>query len=205
MSDLLVPFKSTLSPSYNIKKFVDSSSSSSSSDDEEEKEDKIISVSHHRRRNFLVQKSQSISDQKMLISLMKELGIFEREALIFAKIIRRESLKRIHVANAMNYVLSIGGGWASVKNSKNARICSRVLSALAASIGDEATVRRCEIFEGYASSWEGKNKTNGKNNKKHRTSSALKIKQKDELNGDGANEHGLKNLLWDFDANDKKI
>lgn len=233
------PFRSTLGPIYSLKLFsrkhkiddeISSSCCSTASDDDtnsnngnDDKDKQVVSsasttdqqlsIIPHSRRARHLHRSITIDNPTQVLTLMRRLQVLEREALWFAKLIRRESLRRIHVGNAMNYVMSVGGGWASVKNSKKAMECSRILALLAASIGDEVTVRRCLVFEGYALMWEGKH------NKKSRKA-ALKIfarvKELAALSGDVENgvrcEHGMKNLLWDFDAdtaaadkNDKKI
>ena len=117
------------------------------------------------------------------------------QILYFAKIIRKETAQRIRIVNTMNYIQSLGGGWASIKNSKKSRECARILSSLASVIGDEATIRKCKIFEGYALSWEGRRKDSSK---LFQTVKA-QAEREGDVENNGRCEHGMKSLLWDFD------
>lgn len=53
----------------------------------------------------------------------------------------------------MARVMTLGGGWASVKNAQEALKCSIRLYQLADKIGDEATKRKCRVFVGWAMLW----------------------------------------------------
>jgi hypothetical protein len=64
-----------------------------------------------------------------------------------------EMKRQYAVRCEMARVMTLGGGWASVKNAQEALKCSIRLYQLAGSIGDEATERKCRVFVGWAMLW----------------------------------------------------
>jgi hypothetical protein len=50
-------------------------------------------------------------------------------------------------------VMTLGGGWASVKHAGEALKCSLRLYELASAIWDESTKRKCRVFVGWALLW----------------------------------------------------
>lgn len=68
----------------------------------------------------------------------------------------REMSRQHNVRCQMALAQTMGGGWASVKNAKEALKCAMQLYSLAEQIGDEATMRKCRVFVGWALMWVGK-------------------------------------------------
>jgi hypothetical protein len=79
-----------------------------------------------------------------------------RLSFSFSRFLQAHAVFRYEVLNAMHYVQSLGGGWASVRRPKQSQACARLLACLGALVGDEATVRKCQVFEGYALMWRGR-------------------------------------------------
>ena len=67
-----------------------------------------------------------------------------------------EMSRQYDVRCRMALAQTMGGGWASVKNAKEALRCAIQLYSLAEQIGDEATMRKCRVFVGWALMWAGK-------------------------------------------------
>jgi hypothetical protein len=109
-------------------------------------------------------------------------------------LLHRETTRRVQTLTTMAYVQSLGGGWASVRNARKAHQCAVVLSRLAASVGDDATVRKCRVFEGYALMWLGEARRCGAIFERERTEA---IVERDEIN-EGRCEAGMRNLLWEL-------
>ncbi len=66
-----------------------------------------------------------------------------------------EASRRHAVLCDMAVATTMGGGWASVKNAEKALEWALRLMSLAVQIGDEATVRKCRVFVGWALLWRG--------------------------------------------------
>lgn len=79
-------------------------------------------------------------------------------AMPSARFSMSEMIRQYLVRCEMARVMTLGGGWASVKNAKEALKCSIRLYELAASIGDEATIRKCRVFVGWAMLWHHQQK-----------------------------------------------
>jgi hypothetical protein len=191
-------FKSTLRPIYDLRVTIEDEA-----DDEVEQKRQRYSedinqdsaaVQFHMNdeggENIIVHELSNKSQTKSTTSHNTALS----EVYVFAKFIHSQTLKRVYVNNAMNYIMSVGGGWASIRNSNRSRECSRILALLAASVGDTATVRKCQVFQSYALIWEGET------NKSKRL--LQKIKQEAEKSGDDTNqgmcEHGMNKLKWEL-------
>ena len=112
----------------------------------------------------------------------------------FAKWTRQQAIRRVRTLTSMALVSSLGGGWASVRDAPKARFCALVLGRLAESVGDDATVRKCRVFEAYALMWEGRAVASRTTFDGERVRSA---QEGDELN-EGRAEAGMRILLWDM-------
>ena len=55
----------------------------------------------------------------------------------------------------MAYAQTLGGGWASVRNVKEALRWAVILLHLAELLYDDATIRKCRVFIGYGHLWNG--------------------------------------------------
>ena len=69
------------------------------------------------------------------------------------------NMKRyVHIKTYMNLIDSIGGGWASVKNSNMAYQYLLLLYKLAYMINNNEIIIKCNIYHGHILLWKGKYK-----------------------------------------------
>jgi hypothetical protein len=78
-------------------------------------------------------------------------------SLVFqwARVARAEMARQYCLRNRMAVVMTLGGGWASLKRAPQALLCALELYSLAEDLGDESTMRKCKIFVGWAHLWAG--------------------------------------------------
>lgn len=73
----------------------------------------------------------------------------------WSKFVYRSAVRDYIVLQHMAMAQTLGGGWASVRNAREALRAAVALYCLAHAIGDEACMRKCRVFIGYAHMWRG--------------------------------------------------
>lgn len=109
----------------------------------------LIAVSF---QTFLVVKSKKKSFALAIPSLARFSYDYSLESSKFVQqILTRQCFARQHVAK----LLTLGGGWACLRQSPQAMECTRGLYTCALVLGDTKLQRKCSLFRGWALLWSG--------------------------------------------------
>jgi hypothetical protein len=73
----------------------------------------------------------------------------------FARLLQHDARRRFALLNEMAMQQTLGGGWACLRVVEKAVYHAIRLYTLAQELGDEATMRKCRVFIGYAQVWNG--------------------------------------------------
>jgi hypothetical protein len=75
----------------------------------------------------------------------------------FSRWLEHAARHRYRILTEMAYVITLGGGWASVRNVQKSVYYAVSLYDLAQEIDDRETMRKCRVFIGWAHLWAGRN------------------------------------------------